>query len=310
MSIINFKNLINYDTEKCQHCLECVKHCKFSALTYEDTLKFNIKQCIGCKECIKSCPNLALYYHVNESQNSNNELNLLPSNVDKNPLHMCNTKSKYFSEKIRLLLQVKEMIDHTNFLLDENVIRGLILYDDYSTYLNLNLLKNKNENSMFLFNHVSKVKSLYYFAQYIEKQLSINKQIINLYGVPFAEKIMLQNIKDVCIADIPYACYESFSLYDIIQQYAIFSKLEFNYSIDDFNKLNSFTLTNKYNRIKILKVNNINEINKEILFKYHFVIVTNKESTSSKIDLIHDEDINNFYKYLLKKKLIKELMVN
>lgn len=60
---INKKIDYLYNKNNCIGCQECVKTCKYSALSFdEDGLKWHRDKCVFCKECIISCVNSAIQF--------------------------------------------------------------------------------------------------------------------------------------------------------------------------------------------------------------------------------------------------------
>ena len=298
--IKNFYNLLKYDSDKCTNCNTCVEACKYGALSFDDELKFDIDRCVGCKACVEQCCNHALYFSVNEYDDIQNGINLVPTNVDPKNTYIKDAKTKLFAEKIRLLNQIFEMIEHTNFLLKENCMDALIIFDDYKYYLQ-EKQKVLDLGSSNILNHFSKVKSINFFAQYVEKKLSDYSPVINLYGVPFEEKIELNKIRNLVISDTPYNSYETFSIYDLLKQYARFSKLSFDYSVEEYGQTDEIMLINKYNKIRIKKVSSLEEITEQLLDDYQFIILGTKPVFDNDINLFVDEEVNQFYKHLVKQ---------
>lgn len=71
LKIMNLKQQIAWQDERCTHCGACAAFCPSGALALsrpEMTVSFDAEKCVVCEICLRACPARAMFAYLENSQ--------------------------------------------------------------------------------------------------------------------------------------------------------------------------------------------------------------------------------------------------
>lgn len=301
--IIKLSNTIKYDYDKCNQCGKCVYSCDNKALClYDNKIELKKEYCISCKRCIDVCKFNALYYNINDGIiEGTNTIAIIPYDADKRLINKKygNIITYELGEKVKVIETAFEMEKLTSSKINNEPTKPLIISD----ILNIDLIIKHFYPQ--LDHYLSKVKNVYYLSSYLTRLQEKNNNLkVVEYAVPFEVKSFFEEIKitdEIC--DIPYKINHKYNILDILNTYISLCKLESNMNINNIQIQNNLVieLYNKYVKVKILFLTDINQLNSLDYSSYDFILICKENRYSLNENILKDNEVNLLYKKILKE---------